>query len=172
MQNASARRLNLLKTIMKNSIFAIGSKDYQQIAPLLLRLAIGFGFMAHGWAKLVRGPEAFSKLLTQLDVPLPHLMAWISTLTELLAGAALFAGAFVSIVAIPLIATMSVAIFTIHIHYGYSSIKTIGLSGHGPIFAPPGYEINVLYITGLLSLIISGAGKYSLDGQLAKKRPV
>ena len=154
---------------MKNSIFAIGGKDYRQIAPLLLRLAIGFGFMAHGWAKLERGPEAFSKLLTQLGVPLPHLFAWASTLAEVLGGAALFTGAFVSLFTLPLIVTMLVAMFTIHIHYGYSSVKTIGLSGHGPILGPPGYEINVLYIAGLISLLITGAGRYSLDALLARK---
>jgi len=120
--------------IMILQVFAIAGKDYLQIAPLFLRLAIGFGFMAHGWAKLSRGPEAFAKLLTVLHVPAPHLMAWISTLTELVGGAALFVGAFTGLVALPLICTMLVAMFTIHIHYGYSSIKTIGLTPAGSAF--------------------------------------
>jgi len=154
---------------MKNSIFSICGKDYRQIAPLFLRLAVGFGFMAHGWAKLERGPEVFAKLLIVLHVPAPQVMAWISTLTELLGGMALFAGAFVSLAAIPLMATMLFAMFTIHIHYGYSSIRTIGLTAKGPLFGPPGYEINLLYIAVLVSLIISGSGKYSLDSLLEKK---
>jgi len=33
-----------------------------QWVPLPLRLIIGFGFMAHGWAKLSRGPSGFAKL--------------------------------------------------------------------------------------------------------------
>jgi len=157
---------------MNNTVWAIAGKDHRQIAPLFLRLAIGFGFMAHGWAKLDRGPEAFAKLLTLLHVPAPQVMAWISTLTELLGGFVLILGAFVSLAAIPLIGTMLVAMFTIHIHYGYSAVKTIGLTAQGPLFGPPGYEINLLYIAGLVSLIITGAGRFSIDELLAKTKTV
>lgn len=125
--------------------------------------------MAHGWAKFSRGPEGFAKLLTVLHVPFPEAMAWISTGVEILGGLAIFIGVFVSLAAIPLICTMLVALFTIHIHYGYSSIKTIGLTPQGPVFGPPGYEINLLYIAGLIALIISGAGRFSIDAALAGK---
>ena len=33
------------------------------LAPLMLRLVIGYGFMVHGWAKLTSGPANFEKLL-------------------------------------------------------------------------------------------------------------
>ena len=158
---------------MTNNIFSIAGKNYQQLAPLFLRLAIGFGFMVHGWAKLSRGPEGFEKLLNQIHVPFPHIMAWVSPLVEVLGGFAIFAGIFVSLAAVPLICTMLVAMFSIQIHYGYSSVKTIGLTPHGPLFGPPGYEINLLYVAGLIALIISGAGKFSLDAIMAaKSRPV
>jgi putative oxidoreductase len=91
-----------------------------------------------------------------------------------LGGVAIFTGTLVSLSAVPLICTMLVAMFTIHIHYGYSSIKTIGLTPQGPVFGPPGYEINLLYIAGLITLVISGAGMFSVDALLAekiKKRP-
>lgn len=139
------------------------------MAPLFLRLIIGFGFMAHGWAKLSRGPGGFEKLLTQLNVPFPHLMSWITPLVEVFGGAAIFLGLFVSITAVPLIVTMMVAMFGIHIHYGFSSIKTIGLTPQGPLFGPPGYEITLLYICGLISLLISGSGKFSIDAILSKR---
>ncbi|WP_431210068.1 DoxX family protein [Puia sp. P3] len=155
-----------------NTLFSIAGKNCRQLAPLLLRLAMGFGFMAHGWAKLSRGPESFAKLLSLLHVPAPHLMAWLTTATELLGGFALLIGAFVGITAIPLIATMLVAMFTIHIHFGYSTIRTIGLTPEGPVFGPPGYEINLLYIAGLLSLILTGAGRFSVDGLLGKNRRI
>jgi hypothetical protein len=32
------------------------------LAPLMLRLVIGYGFMVHGWAKLTSGPANFEKL--------------------------------------------------------------------------------------------------------------
>lgn len=152
-----------------NNIFSVAGKDYRQVAPVFLRLIIGFGFLAHGWAKLTRGPEAFSHLLTQLDVPLPHLMVWISTLTEVIGGLMILAGIFTSIIALPLIMTMLVAMFSIHIHYGFSAVKTIGLTPQGPVFGPPGYEINLIYIAGLSALILLGAGRFSLDVWLANR---
>ena len=155
---------------MLNNTFSIAGKNYRQLAPLFLRLIIGLGFMAHGWAKLSRGPAGFEKLLSQTGVPFPHLMAWLSTLTELFGGLAIFLGVFVSITAIPLIVIMLVAMFTIHIHYGFSSIKTIGLTPEGPVFGPPGYEINLVYIAGLMSLVITGAGVLSVDSWLVKKK--
>ncbi|WP_121811745.1 DoxX family protein [Mucilaginibacter kameinonensis] len=155
---------------MINPIFSIAGKNYRQMAPLLLRMTVGFGFMAHGWAKLIKGPEAFGNLLAQIHVPFPHAMAWISTLTELIGGLAMFIGFMVSITALPLIGIMLVAMFGIQVHYGYSSVKTIGLTPGGPIFGPPGYEINLLYIAALISLLISGGGMFSVDSVLAPKR--
>jgi len=155
-----------------NGLFSFAGKNLRQLAPLFLRLAIGFGFMAHGWAKLSRGPEAFAKLLAIEHVPAPHFFAWLSTVTELLGGLAMMIGAFVGFAAIPLIATMLIAMFTIHIHFGYSAVKTIGLRPDGPIFGPPGYEINLLYIAGLLSLLITGAGKYSVDALIGRRNKI
>ena len=57
---------------------------WRQWAPLPLRLVIGYGFIAHGWAKLSRGPAGFAKLLDQIGTPLPELTAWVSTLIEIL----------------------------------------------------------------------------------------
>ena len=140
-----------------------------QWVPLPFRLIIGFGFMAHGWAKLSRGPSGFAKLLTQIGAPLPDVTAWASTFVELLGGLAIVVGAFVRLVSVPLIVMMLVAMFTVHLKYGFSSINTIGLTQNGPQFGPPGYEVNLLYIAGLLSLILGGAGALSIDRLLSRK---
>ena len=129
----------------------------------ILRVVIGFGFMAHGWAKLSRGTAGFEKLLVQTGVPLAHFMSWLVSFTELLGGLALLLGLFVTLVTIPLIATMLVAMFTVQIHYGFSAVKTIGLTPAGPVFGPPGYEINLVYLAGLLVLMVNGGGAYALD---------
>jgi putative oxidoreductase len=143
---------------------------WRQWAPLPLRLVIGYGFMAHGWAKLSRGPAGFGKLLHQIGAPLPEVTAWVSTLLELLGGLAILAGAFVVVVSLPLIVMMLVAMFTVHLRYGFSAINTIGLTADGPQFGPPGYEVNLLYIAGLLVLILGGAGAWSIDRVLARLR--
>jgi putative oxidoreductase len=140
-------------------------------APLPLRMVIGFGFIAHGWAKLSRGPAEFARLLEQVGASLPELTAWVSTLIELLGGLAILAGAFIAVVSVPLMVMMLVAMFTVHLRYGFSAINTIGLTADGPQFGPPGYEVNLLYIAGLLALVLGGAGPWSLDGlRIASKR--
>lgn len=121
---------------------------------LPLRLVIGFGFIAHGWAKLSRGPAGFARVLEQIGAPAPAITAWVATFVEILGGLAILSGAFVTYVAIPLIVMMAVAMFTIHARYGFSAINTIGLTASGPKFGPPGYEVNLLYIAGLITLIV------------------
>jgi putative oxidoreductase len=145
---------------------ALGS----QWGPVPLRLIIGIGFMVHGWAKVSRGPSGFAKLLAQIGAPLPEATAWVSTFVELLGGLAIFVGAFVEVVGVPLIVMMLVAMFTVHLKYGFSSINTIGLTQNGPQFGPPGYEVNLLYVAGLLALFLGGAGPLSIDRLLSRKR--
>ena len=143
---------------------------WRQWAPLPLRLIIGYGFMAHGWAKLSRGPEGFARLLEQIGAPLPEATAWVSTFIEILGGLAILVGAFVAAVSIPLIAMMLVAMFTVHLRYGFSAINTIGLTPDGPQFGPPGIEVNLLYIACLVALILGGAGPLSIDRLLARRK--
>ena len=143
---------------------------WRQWAPLPLRLVIGYGFLAHGWAKLSRGPAGFARLLEQIGAPLPEATAWVSVFIEILGGLTILAGAFVAVVSVPLIVMMLVAMFTVHLRYGFSAINTIGLTADGPQFGPPGYEVNLLYIAGLLSLIMGGAGLCSIDRLLARRK--
>jgi putative oxidoreductase len=143
---------------------------WRQWAPLPLRLVFGYGFMAHGWAKLSRGPVVFARQLEWIGAPLPEATAWASTLIEILGGMAILAGALVTAVSIPLIVMMLVAMFTVHLRYGFSAIHTIGLTTDGPQFSAPGYEVNLLYIAGLLALILGGAGRFSIDRLLAQRK--
>ena len=78
-------------------------------------------------------------------------------------------GAFVVISTLPLIVIMLVALFTINIPYGFSSVNTIGLTPEGPKFGPSGYEINLLYIAGLISFMLTGGGIFSIHSLVRKK---
>jgi putative oxidoreductase len=84
-------------------------------APIPPRLVVGYGFMEHGFAKLSRGPEAFAVILHTIGVPAPHLMAWLTILTELIGGLAVLLGAFVPLVSLPMAAVLFVAMLTVHL---------------------------------------------------------
>jgi putative oxidoreductase len=49
-------------------------------------MVVGYGFMQHGVAKLLKGPDAFAAILQGIGVPGPHLMAWLTILTEVIGG--------------------------------------------------------------------------------------
>jgi putative oxidoreductase len=135
-----------------------------------LRLIVGFGFLTHGWAKWSRGPAGFARLLAQIGVPLPQLTAWVVTLTEIVGGIALLLGALVALASVPLIVSMLVAMVTVQGRFGFSSVNTIGLTPAGPVFGPPGYEINLLYIGALLVLALAGPSTWSVDEWVGRRR--
>jgi putative oxidoreductase len=84
-------------------------------APLPLRLIVGYGFMAHGYAKLMKGPDAFVAIVHAMGVPEPFFMAWMTILVELFGGFAVLLGAFVVPLSVPMAAVLLVATFTVHL---------------------------------------------------------
>jgi putative oxidoreductase len=143
---------------------------YPQWAAVPLRLIVGFGFMEHGYAKLVHGPSAFVSILHALGVPAAHVMAWVTILIELLGGLAVFVGAFVPLISVPLAGVLVTAMFSVHLPYGFSSIKLIGITPTGAQFGPPGYECDLLYLACLVALVLIGSGPFSVDGMFSKKQ--
>jgi putative oxidoreductase len=138
-------------------------------SPIPLRLIVGYGFMEHGFAKLSKGPDAFSAILQAMGVPNPHLMAWFTILIELLGGFCVLLGAFVAIVSVPMTAVLLVAVIRVHLPYGFSSIKLIGVTATGAKFGPPGYEVNLLYIACLAALVLGGSGPFAVDGLIGRR---
>lgn len=138
-------------------------------APVPLRLIVGYGFLEHGFAKLARGPEAFATILHAIGVPAPHLMAWSTILIEVLGGLAVILGAFVTLVSVPMAVVLLVAIFTVHLPYGFSSIKLMAVTAAGAQFGPPGYETDVLYLACLAALVLGGSGPLAVDGLIRKR---
>ncbi len=135
-------------------------------APVPLRLMWGVAFMIHGWPKVFDAGtrEGIAQMIGgQLGWFWPGFWAWIVALTELLGGLALVVGFLVPLVAIPLIVDMLVALFWVHLPQGFSFIHIVGMQDGRPQFGMPGYEVNLLYLAGLLTLLIGGAGAVSID---------
>ena len=132
-------------------------------ALLPLRLVVGFGFAAHGYAKLARGLDSFAAILQVLGIPAPGLVAWATSLLELIGGVCLMLGALVLPLSLPLAVVMLTALFGVHLRYGFSSIRLQALSATGAVFGPVGYELNLLYLAALLVLALCGPGPLSVD---------
>ena len=132
-------------------------------APVPLRLIVGYGFMEHGFAKLARGSESFATILHAIDVPAPHLMAWATIAVEIFGGLAVLLGAFITVVSLPMAAVLLVAIFTVHLPNGFSSIKLLAVTSTGAQFGQPGYETDLLYLACLVALVAGGAGPWAID---------
>lgn len=139
-------------------------------APIPLRLMVGYGFMEHGFAKLLKGPENFAAILHALSVPAPHFMAWLTILTELIGGLAVLLGAFVPLVSLPMAVLLFVAIFTVHLPYGFSSIKLMNVVEGRAQFGPPGYECDLLYLACLAVLVFGGPGPLAIDSFVGARR--
>lgn len=152
---------------MKNFMQTLWDRGW---AVLVLRVLVGFGFTAHGYAKLERGPEQFATALTGMGMVAPFFMAWLVTLTELLGGVLLMAGAFVRPLCLPFAVIMVTAMIGVHLPYGFSSVKLRAVTAQGAQFGPTGYEINLFYLAALLILAVAPVGLFSVDGWLDKRK--
>jgi len=137
---------------------------------LPLRLIVGYGFMEHGFAKLARGPEVFTGILHALHMPAAPLLAWATILTELIGGFAVLIGAFVPLCSIPMAIVLFVAILTVHLPNGFSSIKLLAITPTGAHFGQPGYETDLLYLACLAALVLGGSGPFALDSILLRRK--
>jgi putative oxidoreductase len=142
------------------SLFPSLAPDWYAIP---LRLIVGYGFLAHGLAKLLRGPQSFIDILGALGVFEPFLSAWATILIEIFGGLAVIAGLFIPLVSVPMIVVLLVAILTVHLPNGFSSIKLESVTSAGAHFGQPGYETDLLYLAALVALVLGGSGPFALD---------
>ena len=153
-----------MSQLSKPATFGGLQSDISRYAVIPLRAIAGGGFMQHGYAKISKGPDAFAAILQSLHVPFPHLSDYLTIGVELFGGAALLLGACVALVSIPTIFVLLTAMFTVHLPYGFSSIKIRAIVDGRAQFGPPGYECDLLYIACILSLVLLGPGPWSIDG--------
>ena len=130
------------------------SEKWQQYAPLALRLVIGVTFILAGWMKIQGGVETTAGFFAGVGIPAATFFAIIVMWLEFLGGIALILGFLTHWVAKLLAIVMVVAIFTVHIKNGF--------------FAPAGVQLPLTLLAGLISLMITGPGKWALDNRLAK----
>ena len=79
----------------------INASTLTRWAAIPLRAIVGYGFIAHGYAKVANGPAHFIGILHNIGVPAPEFMGWTTLLVEIAGGLAVLVGAFVPLVSAP-----------------------------------------------------------------------
>ena len=128
------------------------------LAILALRIAVGVVLAYHGWLK-IPNVSGFAGFVDSLGVPAPDLIAYLVTYLEFIGGIALILGLATRYVA---------ALFVIEMVFTIMLVKVdVGL------IAPeggPGAELDILILAIALSLVLTGAGRWSADAFLVGRR--
>jgi putative oxidoreductase len=119
------------------------------LAPLLMRLFLGYFFLETGWGK-VQNLATFTQRFVEWGIPYPAFNAALSAYTEFIGGALTIAGLFMRPVSIAMVINMAVAIISVK----YKDVHT--LSDFVELDEP-------LYGLGFFWLMMWGAGAVSLD---------
>jgi len=126
-------------------------KRYYEWSMLVLRVALGVIFLAHGSQKI----SAFENTVKFFgSVGMPVIFAYVVTFIEVTGGVCLFLGLFTRIAA----AAISLVML--------GSIPTLLQMGKGFI---GGYEFNVSLLAMAVALIFSGSNTLSLGNRLLKR---
>ena len=126
-------------------------------ALLILRFALGVIMLAHGYQKIfTMGMAGVTGGFTQMGVPAPAITAPLVACVEFLAGAGVLVGLFTRLAALGLAADMLGAMTFVHFKNGF--------------FLPTGFEYAFALFCVSITLILSGAGAYSLDAMITGRR--
>lgn len=127
-------------------------------ATLVLRLVTAAVFLVHGYQKVfVYGFAGVTTSFTHMGVPVPGLIAPVICVLELVGGLALLLGAFTRIAATLLACEMLGAIIIVHAKAGYSASKG-------------GVELVLGNLGMLVAIALLGAGAYSVDAMMSRRR--
>jgi putative oxidoreductase len=141
--------------MLKSVLACSCGEKWCDVGALVLRVALGAIFVVHGYDKVfVRGIDAVTGMLTNLGFFAPTFFAYVLAYGELIAGALLIIGLFTHWAAKYAVIIGIVAFATVHADKGFSI-------GQG------GYEFIMLITAAALSVMITGAGRYSLDAKLS-----
>ena len=124
---------------------------YQEWAPIILRVVVGFFFMMHGISKIWGGFEGFSGMITGM-LGLPLFFAYIVAGAEFIGGIMLIIGFLTRYWAIVLSIIMLVATFAVKISGGIMKA-----------------ELDLTFLAILVVLFFMGGGKWSVDTWCAKR---
>lgn len=131
------------------------------LALLVMRLALGFIFVWHGYPKLVHTREAMPFFI---HAGFPSYFAYIAGILEVFGGAMLIVGLFTRVAALLLACEMGIALWKVHMLFSKP-------------MAVDNYQFPLALAAGAFVLATVGAGLISIDqaifrdGKKSSRRP-
>jgi putative oxidoreductase len=123
---------------------------------LVLRVVAGVIFIAHGYLKAFKmGMGGTIGFMTHLGIPVTPVAAYFSVLAELVGGSALILGVFTLPFGIALAIDMLGAIWF--------------AKRGGGLFAPKGFELELLLLASALCVALTGPGPISLRRAFSRR---
>jgi putative oxidoreductase len=122
-------------------------------ASVVLRCVLAAIFIAHGLQKLADyGWSGGVANFGAWGIPWPELTYRLTVVVELAGGVLLLLGIWVRAISTALAVIMLVALFAVHIHYGF--------------FLPNGIEFVLVLAAANAALVLLGPGRWSLERRL------
>lgn len=135
-------------------------------ASLVLRVVLGAVFFPHGAQKVLGwfGGYGFSGTMGFFTdtLGIPAVFALLAIIAEFFGSLGLIAGLLTRVAAFGIASVMSVAIALLHWQHGFFMNWAGNQKGEG-------FEYHLLVLAIAVALMITGGGKWSLDGAIAKK---
>lgn len=136
-----------------NKIFSVNrSKAGVDLALLIARVVIGGLMLVHGISKLPMLSQSPLEFFDFMGLG-AELSLWLALFAEIFCSILILLGLATRLAVVPLIVTMLVAVFIIH--------------GEDPFIKQ---EMGLHYLLVYVMLLITGAGKYSIDQLISSKR--
>jgi putative oxidoreductase len=146
--------LTPIKTLIRRALRLCAQLDW--LGPLVVRLIVGIAFVLTGKGKL-GDLDKVTGFFTDLHIPFPHANAVFVATVELVGGLMLVLGLGTRIAALLLTATMTVAFITAIVPNTESALDLFS-------------TIELTYLGIFLWLVVAGAGRFSIDHLIARRR--
>lgn len=145
-----------MKMLNKITSFGDNLSSLKSIPLLIIRIVLAYGFYKPAVLKW-KSINGIAEWFASMNFPFPTINAYMAATTETLGVVLLLLGFATRLISIPLIFTMLIAIFAVHLSNGFEASNN-------------GFEIPLYYLVMLFVLLVSGSGKYSIDAILNKNK--